>query len=45
MNQRQRLQTKKVKLHQSDFFDTAHVELSDDAAFFIDKQRQMIDQG
>jgi hypothetical protein len=45
MNQRQRLQTEKVKLHQSNFFDTAHVELSYDAAFLIDKQRQMIDQG
>ena len=44
VNQGERLETEKVELDQADLFDPGHFVLGDDAAFFIDKQRQVIDQ-
>ncbi len=44
MNQGKRLEAKEVELDEPDLFHPAHFVLGDDAAFFIDEQRQMIDQ-
>ena len=44
MNQGERLKTEKVELDEADLLHATHVVLRDDAAFFIDKQRQVIDQ-
>ena len=44
MNQRESLEAEKVEFDQTYLLHPAHFVLSDDAAFFIDEQRQMIDQ-
>src|SRR5262245_2657053 len=44
MDKGQRFEAEEVKLDQTDFLDTAHIELSYDPAFFIDEQRKMVDQ-
>src|SRR6266550_6363292 len=44
MDEGQRFEAEEVKLYQTDFLDTTHVELGYDSAFFIDEQWKMVDQ-